>query len=143
MKTKILSLLNVLLTFVLGLLGFQSCDVAKKYGPGPEVEYGAPYAEYDVSGTITDEEEKPLKNMQIKLKENGVPIAPETYSGEDGKYALREEGFPMNRVDVVVSDTAGVYESDSVNVAVSFEGGTDGWNAGKATIQHDFQLKKK
>ena len=36
MKVKVLTWYNAVLAFLLGLLGFSSCDTPKKYGPGPD-----------------------------------------------------------------------------------------------------------
>ena len=46
MKAKLLTSINAILVFLLGILGFTSCESAQKYGPDPDypvVKYGSQY----------------------------------------------------------------------------------------------------
>lgn len=148
MKTKILKAINYLITLLIGPLAMTGCYV--KYGCPPEDiigEYGCPYAEFKVSGTVMDKDSNAVENIRVTVHNhsNGGQIMPEAYSEEDGKYtAFYEAAFPVNNVDIIAHDTAGVYVSDTVrNVEVTFTGGDGNWNYGETSIEQDFVLKKK
>jgi len=110
-------------------------------------EYGCPHATLEVSGTIIDESNQPVENIQVRVKDNGRQIMQDAYSGEEGRYSEQGHIFPVSTVDLIVTDTAGVYAGDSVRVEVTYDKSHvakgDHWNEGDAVIQYDFQLKKK
>ena len=144
MKTNFFKGLNAILAFLVGLFGFTSCDEHGEL----VAEYGCPYATFKVSGNITDEAKQPVENIQVKVKNDGYQIMPEGYSDENGRYMIEDVGaFPVPNVDIIVTDTAGVFDSDSVRVEVTYDRSKvspdDHWNDGEAVIQYDFQLKKK
>jgi len=107
--------------------------------------YGVPYASFDVSGTITDEDHQPLKDIQVKVGYLGIKSNP-IYSDAKGNYGFQSrDGEEIDSVDIIVTDTAGVYESDSVRVAAEYIklDQPEGWKTGETTVHKDFQLKKK
>jgi len=147
MKAKFLKSINAFLeAAIIGLVGtsFSSCT---KYGI-VEVEYGAPYATLEVSGAITDEEAKPVANIRVTVRNEDHQILPEAYSEEDGLYSTQANGaFPIPHIEIIAEDTSGVYAPDTAHVDVQYDRSDvskgDHWNEGKASIQQDFQLKKK
>ena len=150
MKAKLLTRINALIATLVSLLGFTSCgNLFLKYG-APVVEYGTPFASWDVSGKVSDEENNPIENAQVIVRSpKAGQIRDTLYSDEEGLYRGSYEGvFPYSKdsIDIVVRDTAGVYASDSVRVAVEYDKSEvadgDSWNGGTAYIQQDFQLKK-
>ena len=147
MKTKILTGINALIALLLGVLGM-GCHV-------PEIitEYGCPHATLDMSGIVTNQESKPLENIQVSLR-NGdqdeslyresEPIA---YTEQDGNYSVTLDGiFPITSMMVIAKDTTGVYAPDSALVELKYDNSqvsaSDHWNRGTATVKQDFQLKK-
>ena len=141
MKVRVIKYVNALLTLLLSALGFTSCE-------SPSGAYGCPHATMDVSGTISDEEAKPVKNIHVSIKHRNHPAMPYAYSDEEGKYRVFCDGvMPFDSVDIVATDTADVYFSDSVRVKVEYDkskvANGDNWDNGKATIKQDFHLKKK
>ena len=150
MKAKLLTRINALIATLVSLLGFTSCgNLFLKYG-APAVEYGTPFARWDVNGKVSDEENNPIENAQVIVRSpNPGQIRDTLYSDEEGLYRGSYTGvFPHSNdsIDIVVRDTAGVYASDSVRVAVEYDKSKvadgDSWNGGTAYIQQDFQLKK-
>lgn len=128
MKAKVRTWMNVLLSGLLGIVGFNGCMYVK-YGCPPDVGI-------DVSGKIIDQEtEQPIENIQVTVKRNGWPYSPEMYSDENGQYGTHELYLPyLDSIDIVARDTAGLYASDSVRIKFNNNG---------ENIQQDFQLKKK
>ena len=76
MKAKTNHLCNVLAGSMLALLGFESCD---RITEQPD-EYGAPYAEYQIRGTVTDEDGTPVEGIKAHLSE----LIPE-YTDQEGQ----------------------------------------------------------
>ena len=152
MKAKILTRFNAMIAFFLTALGFGSCGWMQKYGiPDPLVEYGCPYATFEATGSVTDENAQPVANIHVRVQnKRGNDFYRDTYTGENGEYAVymgRGEFFPPDSVDVIVTDTADVYAPDSARVEVSYDRSevspTDHWNKGKGAIHQDFRLHKK
>ena len=142
MKAKLLTRVNAFIALLLGIFGFGSCESHFM------AEYGCPYASLEVSGNVTDESNQPVENIQVKVKNNGRQIMQEVYSDKNGKYTTEQyEIFPVSTVDLIVTDTAGIYNGDSVRVTVTYDKSQiakgDHWDEGDAIIQYNFQLKKK
>lgn len=140
MKAKLLTSINSLLVFLLGVLGFSSCNYM--------VKYGVPHAELEVSGMVTNQEEQRLEDMRVTVKQEGRQALPRTYTNQAGWY--EEHGYidvPRNTVDIIVEDPSGVYASDSIHLEITYDkkdvSKSDDWNEGKATVRQDFKLKKK
>ena len=140
MKAKLLTSINSLLVFLLGVLGFSSCNYMAKYG--------VPHAELEVSGMVTNQEEQRLEDMRVTVKQEGRQALPRTYTNQAGWY--EEHGYidvPRNTVDIIVEDPSGVYASDSIHLEITYDkkdvSKSDDWNEGKATVRQDFKLKKK
>ena len=152
MKKSLLTGTNAVITFLMALLGFGTSGCIGLYGipeiPGPE-EYGTPYATFEAAGKVTDEETQPVENIRVTMKtkrENGY--LSDQYTNEDGEYYVSlEDNWPIDSVDIIVTDTADVYEGDSVRVKVDYDRSGvskgDNWNNGKGIVRQDFQLKKK
>lgn len=162
MKRKVLTGINALIALLLGILGLNGCF---------RLEYGTPYATFEATGTITNEENKPLENIQVVVKRPGfyeyveeytedrrkhttepfdpfTDCAPNSYTDADGAYQIGPHSyFPTNSVEILVRDTSGVYASDSVSVKVDYDRSKvkwgDNWDSGAGYVHQDFQLKKK
>jgi len=149
MKAKILTRFNALLTFLLGLLGFGLTDCAKKYGV--PVEYGVPHATLEVNGKVTGEDAEPLENIRVvanyKFQDSKESLFEDVFTDENGNYQIgRIVIMPRDSIDIIATDTSGVYDADSVRVGVTYDRSNvsegDRWNKGAGVVYHDFQLKK-
>ena len=148
MRKKILTGINAMIALLLGILGLNGC------GNSP-VEYGTPHATFEAVGTVTDDENKPIENIQVTVKDRYRPnldnrmILPDVYTANDGAYIVGpyNDFFPTDSVDIIVTDTSGIYASDSVSVKVDYDQSKvtkgDNWNKGAGYVHQDFQLKKK
>ena len=146
MKRKVLTGINALIALLLGILGLNGCF---------RLEYGTPYATFEATGTITNEENKPLENIRVTLKDRYRPnrdyrrTMPDVYTADDGTYTFGPYGgfFPVDSLDIIVTDTTGVHASDSVSVKVDYDRSKvkwgDNWDSGAGYVHQDFQLKKK
>ena len=130
-----------MIAFLLGVLGFTSCE--------PKLKYAVPYAELEATGKVTNERNEPVNSARVTLRHKYDGDC-DTYTDEDGIYSLRLRGemFPVDSVQIVVSDTSGVYEADSVRLKVDYDRSDakqrgDSWYRGTGYIYQDFTLKKK
>lgn len=146
MKAKLLTRINSLITLLVSMLGLSSCEWGK-------LMYGTPYATFEAVGTITDEENQPLKDIRVQLKNKWQPAdmpddpALATTTDETGRYNFYwDYYFPGDSVDLVVRDEAGIYASDSVRVKVDYDRSNvslgDSWNRGNGFVEKDFKLQK-
>ena len=151
MKAKILTGFNAILAFLLGLFGFTGCEPMQKYGPA--TEYGCPYATFEASGKVTNEKSQPLENIRVRIHPQWDQYGyqedyDKIYTNANGEYSLNMSYiFPVDSVDIILDDTTGVYQSDSVRVEVEYDkskvDSSDHWNEGTASVHKDFRLKKK
>lgn len=146
MKTRILRTVNYLISLLIGSLLMNGC---KSEEPNNTCEYGTPYATFDVSGTVSDQQDsKPLDNIRITVEYGGgYPLLLPDTTDKDGLYKMHATGVtPTNRVDIIAEDLSGVYQSDTVrDIEVKYfrnSSQNDSWNKGEAIIKQDFQLKK-
>ena len=110
--------------------------------------YGCPYAEYDVEGYVYDEDGNMLENMQVIVRTYDASWDyPDTvYTNADGHYhaihSLTSIGGDC--MEVIVNDTAGVYDSDSRHISsgkMKVED-QDSWST-YYSMRADFKLSKK
>ncbi|MBO4577250.1 MAG: radical SAM-associated putative lipoprotein [Paludibacteraceae bacterium] len=143
MKKRMLIIINSLLTALLGLFGFSSCF---------RVAYGTYHANFIVEGTVCNEDDEPLKNIQVVYHrgwrgETYTPywLEPDTlYTNEDGKfYQLSVYNGSSEFQKLVVNDTTGVYASDSIDTSVTNSDGNSRWYLSTGELKADFVLKKK
>lgn len=143
MKNSILKTSNRLYGFVMGLLGFslgcQSCGLQTD-------EYGAPSADYIISGRVTDAKNNPIKNIEVNIIEHtydGKEYSVKKLNTDDfGKYIYTHAGGSEEMTfSIKYSDTDGVEnggEFENMTQGVEFRhedftGGDGNWYAGKAT----------
>ena len=63
MKAKVSKVFISIITGLLGMLGFQSCNI---FGGGM-VMYGTPHADFNVKGKVTDEDGKPVPGARTVI----------------------------------------------------------------------------
>ena len=135
MAKKIYTWINGLLAAIIGLIGY-GC------GKEPEIvcEYGVPHAELEINGQVTNEKGEALKDIQVVVHpEWNDTLYTDSLGQFDKTYKYV---FPMDKQQIIVNDTSGVYASDSTTVDVTYSGGSGNWNYGRGEVHVDFQLKK-
>jgi len=145
---KLLKTFNVILSAILGLLGFQSCDTI---AGGVAEEYGCPYAEFKIDGKVLDEEGKPVADENIVVRPldyEGNPIygynLVETKTDAQGYFLVETNYATDKKVHVVAIDPDKVYEDDSTDVTLTQTKKGDGhWYQGEYSANVNFKLKKK
>ena len=107
MKKRILKSSNALLAAILALFGISSCE------DGIRAEYGVETSEFEIVGTITNEESAPIKDIQV-VRHPGFDTA---YTDANGNFRIVGEGSQGSQVllliDDVDGDANGSYQSDT------------------------------
>lgn len=148
--------------FILGLLGFSSCDplgflFPKMYGPAA-AEYGAPHATYRFKAEATDQEGNPLEGIRVAVVPQGQVDDWQNdtlYTGKDGKAELdmlkyswpSQDNMKVVFDDVDGADGGGSFDSvtldkNSLDIEKTAEG-SGNWDQGDFTITAKAQLPKK
>lgn len=147
-KKQWLQICNRMMSGVLALLGFTSCE---GLGLGDEpCEYGQPYAKYEIKGKVVDTQQQAISNARIIVKhleqksDELFPYAhPDTvYTQKNGEYIYENRGTNYGRFRVVCEDPSGTYKADSTVVEMKPTGGK-GWYEGSDSKVENFELKKK
>lgn len=131
------------------LLGFTSCD-ENSTGTG-RCEYGTPYAKYEIKGKVMGEDRQIVSDARILVKNmapqtdgsyNGVASSDTVYTKENGEYLYQNTITGYKSFRVICNDLTGLYQSDSIDIKMSPEGG-NGWYEGKDSKDISFKLKKR
>ena len=149
MKVRFNRWYNAVLTALLGLLGFESCD---SEGGGME-EYGCPYANYIVKGVVTDEAGMPIKGIKVKApygSEMDSQYGQIVQTDTQGSFVLHEftslRGNDIIFEDIDGEDNNGLFQSDTIYVEslpkTQLEKGSR-WYQGKYEVTADIKLKRK
>lgn len=117
--------------------------------------YGTPHGDFEVKGTVVDENNKPVPNAKILLREgrkiegdfiwdNDDRWCQATTSDIKGTYSLK--GHTMfDNVRIVCKPSDDSLDADSIETKLTFidDGRDDFWYNGSTTVEQDFKLKAK
>ncbi len=147
-SSSLSTLLSIITSSIISLLGFTSCNDDKNN----VLMYGCPYGDFEVKGTVTDNEGKPVKDAQVITRPTSMNYeeahyddyhnGDTTYTDASGKYSISRDDVYSSLIKVIVHPKNDNLESDSIRRYLKFEGG-HGWYEGKATITQNFSLKAK
>ncbi len=137
MKLKTNNWWTRILVMVLALLGYACGDSDEEdeeiYGPQL---YGCPSASYKVTGSVTDNENKPVEGAKVKL-ELDYYQEDSTLTAKDGTFAVDLYSVqPYPDYAYLITSCDG-YVTDTVDVKFSDLTGGDGdwyWGDGTATV---------
>lgn len=113
MKNRLLIISNAFLAAILALFGINSCE------DGVEALYGVETSEFEIVGTITNEESAPIKDIQV-VRHPGFDTA---FTDANGNFRIVNEGFQGGYVLLLIDDvdgaTNGSYQSDTAQVILT------------------------
>lgn len=109
--------------------------------------YGCPHADYDIKGTVTDDEGSPLEGISIEATNTKgyhvtIPELCTTKTDKDGSYKLKFNTSVLERIDIHFVDEAGEYADETKTFSVKFTDGDGSWFIGTAFVTADAKLKK-
>ena len=145
-KLRFLMRINALLGMVITFFG---CGTTKQ-NINREIMclYGVPTATYKVSGKVTNEQHKPLQDMNVVVRGyKNRPISDTVKTDAKGYYETTCTDFPVDTIHIVANDPAQNYNTDSVSVAVPKKERKKNeitpFNLGEYTFKENIQLKRK
>ncbi len=131
---------NRILTYIIGILGFsQACKPVA-------AEYGAPFADFIINGTIKDHDtEQLIEGVSVTLRSKTV------YSGPNGEFQIIENEFADEqtfelKIEDVDGDLNGSYQNKDTSVVFEnpqFTGGDGNWDEGQVEKEVQIKLHKK
>lgn len=141
LKIKVLTKINLLLGALVALLG---CHSSKQVAVSDRIMclYGVPSATYKVSGKVTNSQNKPVQDAQVVVKGyKNLALTDTVRTDKKGRYAVDCTGFPADELNIVVLDSKGEYQTDSVQIEVPEKEGSSVFDQGEYTFKKDIQLK--
>lgn len=157
MRKKFYRIETLLLSGILGMLGF-SCSGENIFGE-ERLEYGSPYVDFVVKGTVTDENQKPIKGIQVVKKykptyDDNYILSDTVYTDDKGQFERINKGFSsvvLEKIDVEFKDIDGEQNGGSFsdvaqqNIKSDFVQTKKGerWFQGEFTLTLKQILKKK
>lgn len=141
MKIKYLKFKNWLIATMASMLGLNLVSCDKMFA----VEYGEPYAKFEVKGKVSDSEGNPISGIKVEMGWTAGT------TDTDGKYSLKTVDFPTMPKNYTVSfhdiDSIenGLFADDSVGVVFErsdLSGGDGHWYEGSATKTVDVTLER-
>ena len=145
---KIITVMGKIIKFLLICLGFKSltaCDVEIWNGT---VEYGTPYAEYEVKGRV------PIQGIRVSMGESqssyldsvAVTDAEGRFHVIHGTFPFRDNTFDIQFTDIDGEAGGGLFEEQTVTVQAEMTEEGDGWDEGDYVVKEDvnvtLELKK-
>ena len=152
MKVRFNRWYNAVLTALLTMLGY-GCSSTDENRDVDVEEYGCPYADYVVQGSVTDEAGNPIQGINVKApygSDLDSQFGQIVETDAAGKFALKEfsslRGHEIIFEDVDGEANGGLFQSDTIRVQTLPKTQTEkgnGWYNGKYDVQADIKLKKK
>lgn len=144
---QIIKYFDRIVLLILGVVGLASCE-------NTIAEYGAPNADFQIKGTITDSvTNTPLKNIRVIRRFVQNPLYGDTiYTDADGKYNMSFNDFPVDnpQFTLKIEDMDGAQNGGEfadrelitkITSADWVDDGDDNWYYGKAVKNQDIKLK--
>ena len=107
---KIITVMGKIIKFLLICLGFKSltaCDVEIWNGT---VEYGTPYAEYEVKGRVSDAEGTPIQGIRVSMGESQDRYMDSVaVTDAEGRFHVIHGTFPFRDNTFDIQFTEGQY----------------------------------
>lgn len=135
--------INWILGGLIALLGGCKSPQKAVQPSGIVALYGVPYATYDISGKVVDEQGKPIKNAEVQIKGYGHQIIGTKETDQKGRYSIVVSNLPTDTIWVVVDGKNNELTSDSTSIVIPKNGkNAKGFYRGEYSIDADIQLKK-
>jgi len=139
MKLKIAKTYNRFIAFLMWLVGIGSTTALNGCIGG--YEYGSPYADFKINGTVTNQESEKVTGIKVKVERDS------SYTDSEGNYDITVESFPKDQnfsiqfsdVDGVENGTYQTLDTTVVFIDPEFKNG-DGWYEGETSKEFDVKL---
>jgi len=149
MKSVFADILNRVLAAVLALLGFAACGEKNEL----ICEYGTPSVSYRIMGTVTDENNAPIKGIKVVISDEPEMESDDitVYTDVDGKftgphtYSFSLYGQTVSFEDVDGEDNGGLFKSATLGLddmtTEKVKDGNGHWYSGDYEVIADVKLE--
>lgn len=140
-KMRLVLRINLILGTIVGVLtGCGSTKKAADHSDEIMAMYGIPMANYQVSGTVRNANNQPVKGAQVVVKGyKNFAIGDTLLTDAKGKYAGELEGWPNDSINVVATAPQ-THKADSVQVKVEYDK-HEAWNSTTKPLKVNVRLK--
>lgn len=139
MKNKLLVGVNIVLGALLSLLGIVYANAQRVM-----VKYGVPSADIAVKGKVTDERCRPVKDVQVIVRQKVRNQQDTLLTNKRGRFSTEPlRSWPVDSVDLLVVDPSGKYATDSVQAPVRYKKNGNGFYRGTGKAKAKIRLKSK
>lgn len=124
---------------------FSGCKTpAKAVQQEVSVLYGVPYATYDISGTVKNEQGESIAGANVIIKGYKHQIIGDTlHTDKQGAFSTIVSDFPTDTLSIITDDPKGKHACDSTTVALPRQGkNSKGFYRGEHVIKTTIQLFK-
>lgn len=148
MRNFVIKYIDKIILSFLAIFGFANCDTP--------MEYGTPYADFEISGTVTDSiTSNHVKQIRVIRQDRNYPNYGDTvYTDANGKYKFTFEDLPMDppQYTIKTEDTDGTanggdFQTRNVLVTINesdwVDDGDNNWYYGKAKKTQNIRLQPK
>ncbi len=158
MKAKASKVFISIVTGLLGILGFQSCNLLGNY----KVMYGTPHADFNVKGQVTDEDGKPVQGARtvidayygwtddLGISYRNLDYSDTLYTDSQGKvYAGASVFGKSSHITVTVTDVDGPANGEFEETIIEdlqmhkVKDGDGSWYGGAYEMEFDAVVKMK
>ena len=163
---KLMDVVNMLLTALVSVLGFAACHEEED----DSVEYGCPYSDYVINGTVTDEGGTPISNIRVVVSDLSPdyteekadsmmkagempPFAKTVRTDNNGRFVYTERnGYLNGQFAICLTDDDGAQNGGEFETTfISTFGaekkqtkkGDNNWFEGEFTFNVETKMKKK
>lgn len=144
LKSKLSSVISRMCTAAIALLGYNCSS-----GDIPDM-YGTPNGSFEVKGAVTNEEDAPISDAEIRVCPTKVDSSKwsiaVTETNNDGSYIVEDKDYFMDSIKVVCVPRDNEYLPDSIKLPLKYvkdkDHKKDSWYIGHAELTVDFKLKK-
>ena len=149
MKHQLIKTQNLIIAFLLSLLGFTTACSKNNNTIG--IEYGTPHATFKVFGKITSEKGDKIPAIRVVMKPNFFAMNADTViSDYYGNYMVEVSDFPKDQnfeleFEDIDGEAHGIYQPKDTTAIFKnpvYEGG-EGWNSGETSKELNIQMKEK
>jgi putative lipoprotein (rSAM/lipoprotein system) len=136
--------INLILGALIAVLG--GCKTQDKIQRNPKVValYGVPFATYNVSGKVVNEQNKPIKGAKVVVKGNYNQVIGDTViTNNKGQFEFVQSAYPSATLNIVVCDPQSELPVDSVQHSTTYQKKNNerAFDRGNCTISTEIKIK--
>lgn len=108
--------------------------------------YGVPYATYNISGQVLNNDGKPIKKTSIVIKDSHKQLIGDTLiTDKKGEFSISTSAFPTEEINIIVVDPITQQPIDSVQHTATYQIDEEkrGFYRGECKIETTITLKDK